>query len=117
MQAETLEEAAAKRKAKALPFGGRLDPEKHITDAVLPIFMPRRGTPLAAGLAVQAAPARRLSHFEAGQWLTARGVAMSGATYGQLRAWHPDGVPEDALQALQERLTVRAGLALVANGS
>lgn len=113
MQADTLEEAAAKRKAKALPFGGRIDPEKHIVQATLPTFMPRRGTPLAAGLAVQAAPERVLSHFEAGQWLTAQGVAMSGATYGQLRAWHADGVPEGALAQLLDRLTVRAGLRVV----
>jgi hypothetical protein len=35
----------------------------------------------------------------------------------QLRAWHPDGVPEDQLDALQQRLTVRAGLRVVGGGA
>lgn len=37
-------EAEAARKAKALPFGGTFDPYKHIDDAQLPTFLPRRGT-------------------------------------------------------------------------
>ncbi|TYF59579.1 integrase, partial [Enterobacter roggenkampii] len=36
-------DAAAARKAKALPFGGRLDPYKHIDDTTLPAYMPKRG--------------------------------------------------------------------------
>lgn len=35
--------AEAARKAKALPFGGRLDPYKHIDEAELPTHSPRRG--------------------------------------------------------------------------
>ena len=44
MGAATLEDAAAARKGKALPFNGALDPYKPVTDTVLPTYMPRRGT-------------------------------------------------------------------------
>ncbi len=35
-------DAAAARKAKALPFGGPVDPYKHIDNATLPAYMPRK---------------------------------------------------------------------------
>ena len=47
MGADTLEQAEAKRKAKALPFDGKLDPYKH-NDTVLDndntLYMPKKGT-------------------------------------------------------------------------
>jgi hypothetical protein len=57
--------------------------------------------------------ARLLTLFEAGQWLTSHGTPMDRDVYARLREWHPEGVPEDALPALQARLTVRAGLRVV----
>lgn len=58
-----------------------------------------------------------LSHFAAGQKLLAdHKVAMSPERYALLRQWHPEGVPEAELQAVAERLTVRAGLRVVAGG-
>ena len=60
--------------------------------------------------------ARLLTLFEAGQWLTGHGVAMNAEAYAKLRAWHPDGVLETDLDALSKRLTVRAGLRVVAGG-
>jgi hypothetical protein len=42
--ADSLAAAEAARKAKSLPFGGRLDPYKHIDDTTLPTYLPRRGT-------------------------------------------------------------------------
>jgi hypothetical protein len=117
MQASTLEEAAAKRKAKAAPFGGRIDPEKHILEAVLPTFLPRRGTELSIGVQVAQAAPRLLNHFEAARELVAKGVAMSPQLLGTLKGLHPDGVPDDQIDALAQRLTVRAGLRVIAGGS
>lgn len=116
MQAETLEEAAAKRKAKAVPFGGRIDPEKHIVEATLPTFLPRRGTALDTATRVAAAESALLTHFEAAKALVTKGVAMSPELVGTLKSLHPAGVPETELDALVARLTVRAGLRVVGGG-
>lgn len=116
MDAATDEEAEAKRKAKALPFGGRIDPLKVIEQAPDRTFLPKRGTELLPTAATAKAPARVLSLFEASTLLANRGLVMAGENNVRLRAWHPDGVPEDELDALQARLTVRAGLRMVAGG-
>lgn len=118
MDAPTDEAAEAARKAKALPFGGRIDPYKKIEDTPERTFIPRKGEALAvqATTAATQREARKLTHFEAGQWLTAQGVKMDATVYARLREWHADGVPEDQLTALKDRLTVRAGLRVVAGG-
>ncbi|MBX3654150.1 MAG: DDE-type integrase/transposase/recombinase [Ramlibacter sp.] len=117
MGVATLAEAEARRRAKALPFGGRIDPEKPITDAVLPAFLPRRGTDLVTTTTVAQAEPLLLSHFEAAKALVAQGVAMSPELVGTIKALHPVGVPESELNALAARLAVRAGLRVVAGGA
>lgn len=119
MDASTLEQAAAARKAKAVPFGGRVDPYKVIEQAPQRTFMPRRGTDLPAVASVQPieAPPAILTRFEAAAELARRGVAMSPERNAQVRAWYPDGVPETELDDLVRRLTVRAGLRVVAGGA
>lgn len=114
--AQTDEQAAAARKAKALPLGGTLDPYKHHADLPDVAMLPRRGTELQTGVATHKAPARVLSGFEAAAELRRMGLEMDREKTAQLRAWYPDGVPEDQLQALMERLTVRAGLRVVVGG-
>lgn len=116
MDATTDEEAEAKRKAKTVPFGGRIDPFKVIEQAPERIFLPRRGTELATTVTTTQAAARVLSQFEAAKALAARGVAMSPELVATLRHSWPEGVPEDQLDDLQARLTVRAGLRMVAGG-
>lgn len=116
MDAQTDAEAEAKRKAKTLPFGGRIDPGKVIDLAPERTFLPRRGTDLAPGATAAKAPARVLTLFEVAADLARRGVAMDAAKNAQVRAWYPAGVPEDEMDALQSRLTVRAGLRVVGGG-
>lgn len=116
MDADTDAEAEAKRKAKVLPFGGRIDPFKVIEQAPQRIFMPKRGTELLPTATRATAAARVLSPFEAASALSRCGVVMDAAKAAQVRAWYPEGVPEDELQALQERLTLRASLRMVAGG-
>ncbi len=115
--ATTDAEVEAKRRAKATPFGGRIDPGKVIDQAPERIYLPRRGTDLRATVATQKAPARVLSPFEAAAELVRMGVTMTRETSAQVRAWYPSGVPEDELQDLQARLTVRSGLRVVAGGA
>ncbi len=118
MGAATTAEADALRKAKALPFGGRVDPYKPTTDTVLPTFLPKRGTPMAPamGVSTQAAPERVLSLFEAATELARRGVAMSKERNLQVAAWHPAGVPEGQMDDLVTRLAARPPLRVVAAG-
>ena len=119
MDASTDAEAEAKRRAKATPFGGRIDPGKVIDQAPERTFMPRRGTDLAPTTTTSKTvlSARVLTQFEAAAQLRARGLEMTRETVASLRAWHPDGVAEDQLDALHARLTVRTGLRVVAGGA
>ncbi|MEG0051658.1 MAG: transposase [Comamonas sp.] len=115
--AATDEQAAAARKAKVLPLGGTLDPYKHHSDLPAVTALPRRGIELQTGMSTQKAPARLLSGFEAAAELRRMGLVMTREKTAQLRAWYPDGVPEDQLDDLQARLTVRSGLRVVAGGA
>lgn len=82
---------------------------------LLPEALPLQTADLAAQRSVHAA--RVLSQFEAAAWLTANGVPPSPERHASVRAWHPEGVPEDQLEALKQRLTVRGGLRVVAGGA
>lgn len=108
----TQEEADAAKKAKALPFGGRLDAMKAIADTTLPTFLPRRGTDLVVGAGAIAAE-RTFSLFETAAELARLGVAMDADKNRLVASWFPDGVPESEIAGLQHRLTVRAGLKVV----
>lgn len=115
---DSQEEAEARRKAQALPFGGRMDPFKVIDQAPVHTFLPRRGTELQTSVTTASTPAtaRVLTLFEAASELVRRGVQMTVERNGQIRSWYADGVPDDELDDLQHRLTVRAGLRMVAGG-
>ncbi len=117
--ATTDAEVEAKRKAKAVPFGGRIDPGKVIDQAPERTFMPRRGTDLAPAVTTTrtAAPERVLNGFEAAAELRRKGLEMTREITANLRAWYPQGVPEGELDALHARLTVRSGLRVVAGGA
>lgn len=118
MGTATDEEASAKRKAKALPFGGTHDPYKHLDDLPDVATLPRRGTALepTATTSQTPRPARVLTLFEAAKALVTMGVTMDAAKNAQVRAWYPNGVPDEELDALRDRLTARAGLRAVAGG-
>ena len=117
--ATTDSEVEAKRKAKAVPFGGRIDPGKVIDQAPERTFMPRRGTELAPSVTTSrtAATERVLNGFEAAAELRRKGLEMTREITANIRAWYPDGVPEGELDALHARLTVRSGLRVVAGGA
>jgi len=113
MDADTDEAADAARKAKALPFGGRIDPWKEIDNTPLPTFLPRRGTDLTVGATAATAAAQILTHFEAATELLRRGVSLDVEKNRQIASLYPDGVPETDIDKLAQRLSVRAGLRVV----
>lgn len=116
--ATTLEELEAKRKAKALPFSGRIDPYKVIEQAPERSFIPKRGTELVTNVTTSnTATARVLNAFEVAKALQGLGMSMDREKASQLRAWYPEGVPEDQLQAVYDRLTMRGQLRVVAGGA
>lgn len=117
--AETDEQAAAARKSKAVPFGGRIDPGKLIDLAPERTYLDKRGaaTVLSTTTASTPAAVRELNHFEAARALVGLGVAMSAELLATLKTLHPAGVPEDQLPELAARLTVRAGLRVVNGGA
>jgi len=117
MDASSQDEVDAKRKQNATPFGGRIDPFKVIEQAPDRTWMPRKGTELVPATSTRAAAARVLTQFEAAKALATRGVPMSRELTALLRREFEAGVPEDQLDALQARFTVRAGLRVVAGGA
>lgn len=92
-------DAAAARKAKALPFGGKLDPYKHIDDTTLAAYMPRRGQ--VSDVRRPRIEQRPMTHVQAAKVLrekfSANGQTWTPKHYRQLTAQYPDGVPEAAL--------------------
>jgi hypothetical protein len=107
---------AAKRQEKgALAFDGQVDPFKRAREAVLPAYMPRRGTPLQVeGREVQAS---RISTVEAAKRVRealarlGQPQAFGPQVFAQLQAsYGPAGVPEDEVAGMAEALA--AGRAL-----
>ncbi|TWC18604.1 integrase-like protein [Pseudomonas sp. SJZ085] len=96
-------DAQAARKAKAVPFGGLIDPHKHVNETVLPAYLPRRGTSLNVnGPSVEVAP---LSHVEAAKLLRPRlGNLWSPETFGWLQRSFPDGVPQEQIESVEAEL-------------
>lgn len=116
--AATDEEAAAKRKAGAVPFASRIDPFKVIDQAPQRTYLPLRGAAMVPTVTTSLTPlpVKLLTQFQAAQSLVAMGLELNAELVATLRSLHPDGVPEDQLEALQARLTVRTGLRVVAGG-
>ncbi|MBV2081473.1 MULTISPECIES: DDE-type integrase/transposase/recombinase [Pseudomonas] len=96
-------DAESARKSKKVPFGGLIDPHKHVTDTLLPAYMPRRGTSLNVNApTVELAP---LSHVEAAKLLRPRlDNLWTPETFSWLQQQYPDGVPQEQLEAIEAEL-------------
>lgn len=111
MAASGAEAVAAARKAKAIPFGGQLQPYKHIDDTELPSYLPRRGT--EHGLVAPTVETPPLTHIEAAKRLRAAlGEAWTAESLAWLKTEHPEGVPEDQLDSIVLQLKTPARPAL-----
>jgi DNA-binding transcriptional ArsR family regulator len=118
MGADTDEQAAAARRARKPAFNGEVRPLAQARETILPTPLPRRGTELELTTTTAAAvrPARLLTLFEAARTLSGPvwlGKPLLPAQLALLRQLHPDGVPEDQLAALQQRLATRGALRVV----
>jgi hypothetical protein len=116
--AETDKQAAAARKANVIPFSGAMNPYAHhrVPKPAVSV-LPRRGTVLTPAVRVCPTAVKLLNHFEAARALVRMGVAMSPELIETLKSLHPDGVPEDQLNALAIQLTERPSLRKVAGGT
>ena len=121
----SLKDADALRAKNARPFqhfneGRGVVAHTHLGQAELPARLLPDGQEVKTidMAAVRAAKAVRvLTLFEVARDLSAKGVAMTAEKNAQVRSWYPGGVPEDQLDDLLARLTVRAGLRMVAGGA
>lgn len=96
--------AEAARKAKTLPLGGQFDPYKHIDDATLPTYLPRRGT--AHDLAAPKVEFPPFSHVEAAKLLKAKvGDAWTADRFAWLAQRFPEGVPQDQIDDIAAELS------------
>lgn len=98
---DSVEAAEKARKAKKLPFGGAIDPHKHLTDTVLPDYLPKRGTDVETRVTVAAIEIAPLTRVQIALRLQAR---MGALWSPQCMAWltdnYPEGAPEEQLDAI-----------------
>ncbi|HSX60241.1 MAG TPA: hypothetical protein VLF18_08590 [Tahibacter sp.] len=121
MDATTDAEAIAKRKSKAVPFGGAIDPELPTRQTPIVPHLPRAGTPSdVATPTIVEAPAPRtmprvhevplLTHTEAAMRLVAivrdQGGTWSAEYLQLLQRRYADGVPADRLDLIAAELLV-----------
>ncbi|MBN5379965.1 DDE-type integrase/transposase/recombinase [Serratia marcescens] len=116
---DSVDAAAAARKAKALPFGGRFDPYRTIDDTELPSYLPKRGQESdVRGPRIEQRP---LTHVEAAKALreifTAQGREWQTQHYNQLVQRFPDGVSADDIETIASDLAGKHTVTLsVVNG-
>ncbi len=101
MDAPTDVEAAEKRKRKAVPFSGRIDPYKPMEQAPERTWMPRQGEALNVTTIAPTLVADTLDAVEAMRRLSrAIGRNLTGDEYTFMTARYGEGVPEDQIDAL-----------------
>lgn len=117
MGAATLAEAEAKRKGKALPFGGRIDPYKHQEDTLAELntlYIERQGTQMDYNRKEVAEQV--LNKVEIAKLLKPR-IEAAGGDWKQavafIKAQYPGGVPAGQLEEVEGRLKAAGKLKLV----
>lgn len=109
------EDAAAARKAKAIPLGGRFNPYKPLDDAQLPTYMPRRGTEHSIKTPVVETPVLSITQL-AMQLKTRIGAAWLPEHFNWLQQRYPDGAKADALDSIEQQLRKPAATLRVVGG-
>lgn len=110
------EEAKAARKAKKVPFEGRINPFKPMTDTVLPTFIPKQGTELKTTIDLPKHEEKKLSHVDMALRLKNILGKWSSTEMELIKNWYPDGVPETELNTVAERIKNRTRLSVVVGG-
>lgn len=111
----------AKRKAKALPFGGKIDPYAHQEQVIAAdnrIFMPKAGKASEFNRMEVTSP--RLNFVQAAQQIKAR-VDADGKDWARaaeyLKAHHPDGMAADEVADVFEAIYRGAHLKVLKTGT
>jgi hypothetical protein len=115
---DSADAAAAVRKAKEVPFGGRFDPYRSIDDTELPAYLPKRGQESQVrGPRIEERP---LTHVEAAKQLRERFIAAGQEWqkhyYSQIVERFPDGISAEELDVLASDMLThqqRGGLSVV----
>ena len=117
MQAGTLQEAAAKRKGKAVPFGGSIDPYKHQEDILAErntLYLERSGRQMDYNRMEVAEQV--LSKVELAKLLKPR-IEAAGGDWMQavqtLQRLYPDGVAASQIEEVFNRLKTSGSLKMV----
>lgn len=99
-EVDTDEQAEQAAKAKTVPFGGRIDPYKHMENLPDVAVLPRRGVAHPATKDSRIAD-RMLTHAEAALQLKQK-TEWTPAHYAEITRRFPDGVPESAISELAQ---------------
>lgn len=110
------QDAKRARDKNVTPMGGTVDAVRHLAHIDLPAMLPRRGTDINVQ-GPQFEP-EKLTTSAAVHRLQSQGVKTAGL-YDWLRQSYPEGIPEDELPRLVERLrgVEQAGLRAVGGGA
>lgn len=111
MGTQTSEETEAARKAKAVPFGGQLKPWKHIEEAELPHFLPRRG--IEHELKASSVELPKLSVVELAKRLLPKVPNWSADSLAWLKKHHPEGATEEQVEQIAQDLQQQPKLRIV----
>lgn len=106
----SLEEAEARKRNKERPFAD-VDAVAYLKDETVATYTARKGTDM--GVDSPRVEEKPLTLTKAAMELVRRGVQMNAERHKLLKQWHPDGVPESELDALQARLVARPALRAV----
>lgn len=104
MDAQTQEEAQAKRKARAAFLGGRYDPLVLMDRTPVPDHMPRAGTEHAMSQQASARVLPPLTHIQAAKALKSKFDHWGPRYYQWLVDQYPGGIPADGLDAAESAL-------------
>lgn len=108
MDAPTDEAAQQARKEKRVAFSGRIDPMKPVTDTRLPGYLQKAGVPSTVTSPI--VEIKPLTHVEAGKQLAQRlASGWRPEHFTWLKQQYPDGVPQEALPEVEQRLARGAG--------
>lgn len=103
-----LEEIEKAKNKNAVPFGG-LDAHSHLKDVAAPTFMDRPGERLNVPSPIQI-EIKPLTHTQAAMRLrTLLGRPVAAEDRAKLAEWYPDGVMEEQLQEVSDRLEGKYG--------
>lgn len=112
--ADTLRDAKKAKYGKTPAFLGEIDPFAPEAKALLPTYLPKRGTQLNVPSPVQI-ELKPLSFVEASRWAVGRiGRGLTPEENAWVRATWPGGVPEEELETLLAKLQGREDAAPVA---